>query len=402
MGSEIESGLEEKLTSLLEQLQAECGIFERIVYKNKNQHRRCSYFQYLLKVRRDLRLLQSAKLEEIVGSCFQVITGRKPKQKMYLLESLKWRQTDSGVPNFLERLLGAARILSQMVEPILKAATEVSILLARSFFMEFCLAVLALLARLRVLVQQILLDVVSLSNTVSSIAQNKQSVKVNQKGIEVFREYYPTNKEFTTLECVWKVDKFVLLERVQKTEVKEDEETIKDANNERKAIRYRSIKAFLREINDDDDDVEKMEVEHPVKEDPSLVKKDEGLTAGSPIPKESEHQEQRDGIEMEDDFRASPGKGGDVNATSSSSPAAETSTSNSSSSRQVAFVSVKRPAAPPTSAAGAFIAVKRPATSTSNVTTPTHSRDSGKEADGKEDSLFNLLTDGANLKNSLF
>ncbi|CAI0437142.1 unnamed protein product [Linum tenue] len=311
---------------------------------------------------------------------------------MYLLESLKWRQTDSGVPNFLERLLGAARLLSQ-----------VSILLARSFFMEFCLAVLALLARLRVLVQQILLDVVSLSNTVSSIAQNKQSVKVNQKGIEVFREYYPTNKEFTTLECVWKVDKFVLLERVQKTEVKEDEETIKDANNERKAIRYRSIKAFLREINDDDDDdVEKMEVEHPAKEDPSLVKKDEGLTAGSPIPKESEHQEQGDGIEMEDDFRASPGKGGVVNATSSSSPAAETSTPNSSSSRQVAFVSVKRPAAPPTSAAGAFIAVKRPATSTSNVNTPAHSRDSGKEADGKEDSLFNLLTDGANLKSSLF
>ncbi|CAI0379952.1 unnamed protein product [Linum tenue] len=72
-----------------------------------------------------------------------VITGRKPKQKMYLLESgktwnsqlfyvisnrtmsrsLKWRQSVSGVPNFLERLLGAARLLSQMVEPILKAAT---------------------------------------------------------------------------------------------------------------------------------------------------------------------------------------------------------------------------------------------------------------------------------------
>lgn len=42
--------LEENLTSLFGQLQFECGIFERIVYKSKNQHRRCSYFQYPLKV----------------------------------------------------------------------------------------------------------------------------------------------------------------------------------------------------------------------------------------------------------------------------------------------------------------------------------------------------------------
>ncbi|CAL1354306.1 unnamed protein product [Linum trigynum] len=59
MGSEVESGLEDILKTLLEQLQAACGIFERIVYKNKNQHRGCSYFQYLLKVRRDLRLVAS-------------------------------------------------------------------------------------------------------------------------------------------------------------------------------------------------------------------------------------------------------------------------------------------------------------------------------------------------------
>lgn len=50
MDSEIDSTKEEKLKSLLGQLEVECGIFERIVYKNKNQHRRSSYFQYLLKV----------------------------------------------------------------------------------------------------------------------------------------------------------------------------------------------------------------------------------------------------------------------------------------------------------------------------------------------------------------
>lgn len=123
MDSEVDSTKEEKLKSLLGQLQVECGILERIVYKNKNQHRRSSYFQYLLKVRSDLRLLKSANLEELISSCFQVITGKRPKQKVQLLESLKRRKHDVGKPNFMERLLGAARLLSQIVEPMLRAAT---------------------------------------------------------------------------------------------------------------------------------------------------------------------------------------------------------------------------------------------------------------------------------------
>ncbi|CDP04319.1 unnamed protein product [Coffea canephora] len=88
----------------------EFGILDRIVYKNKNQHRRWSYFQYLLKVRRDLRLLQSAKLEEILNSCFLVIHGKGPKQKL-----LKRRRCDGGKCNFLERLLGVVRLLSKVV-----------------------------------------------------------------------------------------------------------------------------------------------------------------------------------------------------------------------------------------------------------------------------------------------
>ena len=53
MDSEVET-LEQRLTSMLGQLQVECGILERMVYKNKNQHRRCLYFQYLLKVHNSL------------------------------------------------------------------------------------------------------------------------------------------------------------------------------------------------------------------------------------------------------------------------------------------------------------------------------------------------------------
>ncbi|THG02610.1 hypothetical protein TEA_013361 [Camellia sinensis var. sinensis] len=47
-------------------------------------HSGCSLWQ----VRRDLTLLQSAHIEEIVSSSFQVIHGTKPKQKVQLLESV--------------------------------------------------------------------------------------------------------------------------------------------------------------------------------------------------------------------------------------------------------------------------------------------------------------------------
>lgn len=158
MDTQLET-IEGRITSMLPQLQSECAILHRMVYKNKNQHRRSSYFQRLLKVYcytlcilvftysvlnvklldnsmnffflctkfkivciclescmvcvlclrinafnvclccfalsvlycdvqvwRDLRLLQSANLEELVTSCFLVIKGDRPKQKVHLLE----------------------------------------------------------------------------------------------------------------------------------------------------------------------------------------------------------------------------------------------------------------------------------------------------------------------------
>ncbi|KHM99547.1 hypothetical protein glysoja_006390 [Glycine soja] len=78
--------IEASIMSMLGQLQSEGGILQRMVYKNKNQHRRGSYFQRLLKVRRDLRLLQLANLEELVTSCLLVIKEDRPKQKLHLLE----------------------------------------------------------------------------------------------------------------------------------------------------------------------------------------------------------------------------------------------------------------------------------------------------------------------------
>ncbi|KAI3753906.1 hypothetical protein L2E82_25971 [Cichorium intybus] len=245
-GAQFET-IEARLQSFLSQFQSEFGVLDRIVHKNKNQHRRSSYFQYLLKVRRDCKLLQSTNLEEIVTSSFLVINGSRPKQKVQLLESLKRRKCDGGKHNFLVRLQGAACLLSQMVEPMMKAAIEISTLLARSFFMGFSMTVLALLARLRVLTQQILLDVVSVFNMVSSLSQKQQSVKLNQEGIEVFREYYPKNEqEVVFLECVWENDKFILQERKSEPDNKILETTNDDVICEGlSTVEYQSIETIL-------------------------------------------------------------------------------------------------------------------------------------------------------------
>ncbi|CAH9087028.1 unnamed protein product [Cuscuta europaea] len=246
MASDFET-VDQRLQSFLGQLLSEFGILDRIVYKNKNQHRRCSYFQYLLKVRRDLRLLKSANPDEIFRSSFDVINGKRPKQKVQLLESLKRKTSDGrNKQTFLDRLLGLARLLSQMVEPILKAATQVSTLLARSFFMGFSMTVLALLARIRVLVQQMLLDVVCVFNHVSSLSQKKQSVKLNREGFEVFREYYPVKQHSAYLECVWEEDKYKLIERKNESEVEFPEKEIKeDECIESSKVKYQRLEIFL-------------------------------------------------------------------------------------------------------------------------------------------------------------
>ncbi|XP_030474407.2 uncharacterized protein LOC115691813 isoform X1 [Syzygium oleosum] len=380
MGSEVET-LEERLKSSLVQLHAEYAILERMVYKNKNQHRRCSYFQYLLKVRRDLRLLQSAKLEELLSSCFQVITGKKPKQKVHLLESLKWRKCDVGKPNFIEQLHGVARLLSQMVEPMLKAACEISILLARSFFMGFSMTILSLLARLRVLVQQILLDVASVFNIVSSISQKKQSVKLTHEGIEVFREFYPTHQDHIMLECVWKTDKFVLLESTYKNEGSNSDGDRANASPGAPAIHYRSIDCFL---EDECDSVpQKAEMGQAVEQ--ALLQVEEDGNGSTPNVSVPSGREKQGNVLSEEGHNATTARtpenkfsvdGGFLDGPSLSSDPLNVK----SGTKKVAFVSIKKPS------------------SSSNVDLNSNKTD--VKSSNVEDPFFNLLA-GGNLRESL-
>ncbi|KAL3503469.1 hypothetical protein ACH5RR_037918 [Cinchona calisaya] len=375
MGSEIE-GIDERLKSFLSQLQTEYGILDRIVYKNKNQHRRCSYFQHLLKVRRDLRLLQSAKLEEILNSSFLVIYGKRPKQKVQLLESLK-RRSSGGKYNFLERLLGVARLLSQMVEPMLKAAVDISKLLAQSFFMGFSLTNLSLLARLRVLVQQILLDVVCVYNTVSSLAQKVQAIKITEEGFEVFREYYPMKEQFISLECIWQTDKYVLVETMHESEPKsQGKDGGEDVPLGASAVRYQSIEVLL-----GDNETGKANPES-APEGLNVSVKDIGSSA-HPISQSIEEKGIIDGSPS----AGSPAK---INMTSESIPLMNSSSSPHLNplKRKVGKEKV------------AFLSVRAPSSSTPNKL------DSGVKLtdtfdEQKEDPFFSLLTDG-NKKSSIF
>ncbi|GAV68614.1 hypothetical protein CFOL_v3_12117 [Cephalotus follicularis] len=388
MDSETET-LAERLNSFLLQLEVEHGIFERIVYKNKKQHRRCSYFQRLLKVRRDMRLLQSAKLKEVLASCFQVITGKKPKQKIHLLQSLKRRKCDGGYFNFMERLLGATRLLSRMVEPMLKAAIEVSTLLARSFFMGFSVTILALLARLRVLVQQILLDAVSVFNLVSSLSQRKQSVKIKQEGIEVFREFYPTNEDFITLECEWKTDKFVLLEKNLKSEIPSQEGDIGgDVSIGDSAVQYWSIETFL---EDDEHGPKKAGADYAVEEESNFVKDDKTDLLVNPSAESDKGKQVEVCVRITNETKnaGTPGINlppeAHLRETSSTSPSS-TPAIHKSGEKKVAFISVKKPAIVPSKA----------------TLTDLHLKGTENKSSDKEDPFYKLLSGGGSLKKSLF
>jgi hypothetical protein len=64
--------------------------------------------------------------------------------------------------------------------------------------------------------------------------------------MQVFREFYPTNEEFVTLECVWKSGKFVLLERMHKNKTGSQEGDLKeDASLGALTVKYQSIESFL-------------------------------------------------------------------------------------------------------------------------------------------------------------
>ncbi|XP_037441612.1 uncharacterized protein LOC119309797 [Triticum dicoccoides] len=235
-----EEGEEHRLRAALRHLQAEAGVLERLVYKHRNQHH-AAYFQYLLKVRLPLLPAPRADMARTMNAVFPVITCRKPANTI-LVPNRQGKRKPGANHSHYKRLLGIARLLSRcMAEPVMKGAVQISFLLARSFFVELCTAVLALLARVRVLTQQMLLDVVSVYNKVTDLTDKKQAVKISIDKVQAFREYYPSsNDPSTILECVWVKDKFVLHEKTKASSQKTQDEDLKSCTLD-SSIQYETL-----------------------------------------------------------------------------------------------------------------------------------------------------------------
>ncbi|KAF8694928.1 hypothetical protein HU200_038033 [Digitaria exilis] len=262
-GSKTEDGEEQRLRAALRHLQAEAGVLERLVYKHRNQHRGAAYFQYLLKVRRDLKLLLGAGLAEVLNVVFPVLACRKPANTI-LVPTKQTKKKPGANHSHHERLLGVARLLSQMAEPIMKAAVQITFLLARSFFIDLCTAVFSLLARTRVLIQQMLLAVVSIYNKVTDLTDRKQAVKISIGGVQAFREYYPSmNDACTILECVWVKDKFVLHEKI-KDSCQEIQVEDQESCSPESSIQYETL-ALVNE------DTPNLEMQSPAKQADTIV-----------------------------------------------------------------------------------------------------------------------------------
>lgn len=172
MESTLSQNVERRLQEVLLQLTNEITIFERLMYKNVNQHRRALYFRRLCQVRRDLRLLQLVNLKELVQNVLQCLE-KNPRKPSLQEGRQQFKGTKCEVLNMRRHLYGVMRLLEQMHDPLLKASSQVADLLGRTFFMPFALTALSLLARIRVLVLQCVHDLMMIFNRFSEWALNK-------------------------------------------------------------------------------------------------------------------------------------------------------------------------------------------------------------------------------------
>lgn len=184
--------LQNRLREILNQVSDENAIFQRVMYKNQNQHRRTVYFRRLLQVRRDLLLLQSFKLNDVVETLTHCVSRKSLPPKAGL-------QSKDQVQR---RLLGAARLLQLMADPILNASLVIEGLLSQSHFMPFALTVLALLARLRVLLIQALYELIAAFNLVSACME-KMEIAPTRPDVPLF------------LECTWSNSKLTFMEKAR-------------------------------------------------------------------------------------------------------------------------------------------------------------------------------------------
>jgi hypothetical protein len=196
--------VQSRLREIFTQVWDENATFQRIMYKNQNQHRRTVYFRRLLQVRRDLLLLHSFGLKDVFEALPHCVAFSKQKAlpPKALLGSLGQgaKSKEELILTVQRRLLGATRLLQLMSDPILSASSVMEGLLSQSFFMPFSLTVLAMLARFRVLLMQALYEMISAFNLVSAFMQ-KMGIAPVPADVPLF------------VECSWDGAKLAFFEK---------------------------------------------------------------------------------------------------------------------------------------------------------------------------------------------
>ncbi|DBA79811.1 hypothetical protein WJX77_011348 [Trebouxia sp. C0004] len=148
----------------------EAALLSKLLYKSKNQHRSSKHFQYLSEVKRCMRLLQQVQLSDLVGDLNHLRSNAGVGMPATASLVMFGRASKLQVPSqqagilVLQRLLAGGRLAVKTIPAAHAAAAQLLAQLSMTYFMPFCLTALAMLARIQVLVCQLLLDSIKAYN----------------------------------------------------------------------------------------------------------------------------------------------------------------------------------------------------------------------------------------------
>ncbi|GBG70589.1 hypothetical protein CBR_g6715 [Chara braunii] len=151
-------------------LWAESTMFDRILYKNNNQHRCTLYFQRLRAVRQGMNLLRKVGLHEHLQDLCIKLRSRPDASSC---SSSPSDEEYAQVQNVLKRLWAGAKLMSRINRAALIAAARVATLLASQTFGRMAAIAFGCLSRFHVLLCQMICDTVPAYNLLLSTATER-------------------------------------------------------------------------------------------------------------------------------------------------------------------------------------------------------------------------------------
>ncbi|BDA45714.1 hypothetical protein COCOBI_07-5010 [Coccomyxa sp. Obi] len=142
----------------------EMAYLERLLYKNKQQHRSSRHFQQLFDVHRCLQLWRKLDLQHLMAELAEHAKLTDSARQAQWLPSFQQQQPSPSAQLLLQRIIAGCRVMGLVQTAVHKAASALSAQLALTFFMPLCLTAIAILARVRVLAGQWVLDAVAAYN----------------------------------------------------------------------------------------------------------------------------------------------------------------------------------------------------------------------------------------------